>query len=219
MTIAIDGYASTGKSTLAKMLARHYGLTFVDSGALYRGITLFALEQGFFQKNNNTEKLLQDALKSIDIGFDYRNGALILNGNAIDQKIRNQKVSENVSEIASFSFVREFLLQKLRTLKAPKGLVMDGRDIGTVVFPDADFKFFFTAQPQVRAQRRWKELKEKGHSTTYEEILENLLLRDQTDSQRVTAPLRKATDAVEIDTSNKTQEEVFSFLTSIIEGK
>ena len=217
--IAIDGYASTGKSTLAKMLSRHYQIPFIDSGALYRGITLYALEKGFFKDDKLDQESLSEALDGLNLRFDPETGGLCLNGENISQKIRLPQVSDHVSIIATLTMVREFLLHQLRHMTSENGLVMDGRDIGTVVFPNADYKFFFTARPEVRARRRYEELKAQGHKTTFEEVLNNLILRDQTDSTRETAPLRKADDAFEIDTSEMTTEQVFADLLEKIDTK
>ena len=217
--IAIDGYASTGKSTLAKMLSRHYQIPFIDSGALYRGITLYALEKGFFKDDKLDQEALSEALDGLNLRFDPETGGLCLNGENISQKIRLPQVSDHVSIIATLTMVREFLLHQLRHMTSENGLVMDGRDIGTVVFPNADYKFFFTARPEVRARRRYEELKAQGQKTTFEEVLKNLILRDQTDSTRETAPLRKADDAFEIDTSEMTTEQVFADLLEKIDTK
>ena len=217
--IAIDGYASTGKSTLAKMLSRHYQIPFIDSGALYRGITLYALEKGFFKDDKLDQEALSEALDGLNLRFDPETGGLCLNGENISQKIRLPQVSDHVSIIATLTMVREFLLHQLRHMTSENGLVMDGRDIGTVVFPNADYKFFFTARPEVRARRRYEELKAQGQKTTFEEVLKNLILRDQTDSTRETAPLRKADDAFEIDTSEVTTEQVFADLLEKIDAK
>ena len=216
--IAIDGYASTGKSTLAKMLSRHYHLTFIDSGALYRGVTLFALEKGFLKDNELHQKAFRDALEVLDLRSEPA-GDLYLNGENISQKIRLPRVSDDVSTIAALPFVRKFLLHQQRQMALENGLVMDGRDIGTVVFPNADHKFFFTARPEVRAQRRHEELKAQGQETTLEEVLNNLLHRDQTDSSRDVAPLRKADDAIEIDTSELTTDQLFTHLVEKIDAK
>ena len=216
--IAIDGYASTGKSTLAKMLSRHYHLTFIDSGALYRGVTLFALEKGFLKDNELHQKAFRDALEVLDLRSEPA-GDLYLNGENISQKIRLPRVSDDVSTIAALPFVRKFLLHQQRQMALEKGLVMDGRDIGTVVFPNADHKFFFTARPKVRAQRRHEELKAQGQETTLEEVLNNLLHRDKTDSSRDVAPLRKADDAIEIDTSELTTNQLFTHLVEKIDAK
>lgn len=216
--IAIDGYASTGKSTLAKMLSRHYHLTFIDSGALYRGVTLFALEKGFLKDNELHQKAFRDALEVLDLRSEPA-GDLYLNGENISQKIRLPRVSDDVSTIAALPFVRNFLLHQQRKMALENGLVMDGRDIGTVVFPNADHKFFFTARPKVRAQRRHEELKAQGQETTLEEVLNNLLHRDKTDSSRDVAPLRKADDAIEIDTSELTTNQLFTHLVEKIDAK
>lgn len=216
--IAIDGYASTGKSTLAKMLSRHYHLTFIDSGALYRGVTLFALEKGFLKDNELHQKAFRDALEGLDLRLEPT-GDLYLNGENISQKIRLPRVSDDVSTIAALPFVRKFLLHQQRQMALENGLVMDGRDIGTVVFPNADHKFFFTARPEVRAQRRYEELKAQGQETTLEEVLNNLLHRDKTDSSRDVAPLRKADDAIEIDTSELTTDQLFTHLVEKIDAK
>ena len=216
--IAIDGYASTGKSTLAKMLSRHYHLTFIDSGALYRGVTLFALEKGFLKDNELHQKAFRDALEVLDLRSEPA-GDLYLNGENISQKIRLPRVSDDVSTIAALPFVRNFLLHQQRKMALENGLVMDGRDIGTVVFPNADHKFFFTARPEVRAQRRHEELKAQGQETTLEEVLNNLLHRDKTDSSRDVAPLRKADDAIEIDTSELTTDQLFTHLVEKIDAK
>lgn len=217
--IAIDGYASAGKSTLAKMLSRHYQIPFIDSGALYRGITLYALEKGFFKDDKLDQEALSEALDGLNLRFDPETGGLCLNGENVSQKIRLPQVSDHVSIIAALTMVREFLLHQLRHMASENGLVVDGRDIGTVVFPNADYKFFFTARPEVRARRRYEELKAQGQKTTFEEVLNNLILRDQTDSTRETAPLRKADDAFEIDTSEVTTEQVFADLLEKIDAK
>ena len=217
--IAIDGYASTGKSTLAKMLSRHYQIPFIDSGALYRGITLYALEKGFFKDDKLDQEALSEALGGLNLRFDNETGGLYLNAENVSQKIRLPQVSDRVSNIAALTMVREFLLHQLRHMESENGLVVDGRDIGTVVFPNADYKFFFTARPEVRARRRYEELTVQGQKTTFEEVLNNLILRDQTDSTREIAPLRKADDAFEIDTSEVTTEQVFADLLEKIDAK
>ena len=219
LVIAIDGYASTGKSTLAKMLSLHFRIPFIDSGALYRGITLYASENGFFKDEKLDQEALREALDGLNLRFDTETGCLYLNDENVSQKIRLPQVSDHVSNIAALTMVREFLLHQLRHMASENGLVIDGRDIGTVVFPNADYKFFFTAQPEVRARRRYEELKALGQKTTFEEVLNNLILRDQTDSSRETAPLRKAYDAFEIDTSMVTAEQVFADLLDKIDAK
>ncbi len=217
--IAIDGYASTGKSTLAKMLSKHYQIPFVDSGALYRGITLFALERSFFSNNEIDIDSLSEVLESISLRFGLETGELYLNGENVSQKIRLPYVSENVSTIADLTIVRDFLLNQLRDMASENGLVMDGRDIGTEVFPDADYKFFFIARPEIRAHRRHQELKAEGQNINFDKVLSNLIHRDQKDTNRKTAPLRRAEDAFEIDTSEATKDEVFALLLEKIDSK
>lgn len=218
--IAIDGFASTGKSTLAKKLSQHYKIPFIDSGALYRGISLFAIEKGFLKGGNLDRKKLGISLKEgIRMKFDFLNGDLFFDGVNIAEKIRLPLVSDHVSSISALSFVRDFLLKQLRQMGQESGLVMDGRDIGTVVFPEADYKFFFNAQPKVRAQRRYEQLKAQGQKITYDAVLKSLIQRDALDSERDVAPLRKADDAIEIDTSELTSDEVFSFLVKNIDAK
>lgn len=204
---------------MAKMLSQHYRLPFIDSGALYRGVTLFALEKGFLNENKLNQEALGSVLKEASLRFDSDTGDLYLNDKNVSQKIRLPSVSDHVSSIAALPAVRDYLLDQQRDMAHEKGLVMDGRDIGTVVFPDADHKFFFTARPEVRARRRYDELKSQGQQTTLEEVLGNLIHRDKVDSRRNLAPLRRAEDAVEIDTSEVTLEEVFAFLVKKIDAK
>lgn len=217
--IAIDGYASTGKSTLAKMLSRHYQLPFIDSGALYRGVTLYALENSFFENDQLDQEALKEAFDRIRLRFDPKIGDLHLNGENVSQKIRVPLVSDHVSSIAAMSSVRKFILNLLRQMSNEIGLVIDGRDIGTVVFPDADYKFFFIARPEVRASRRYEELLSQGHQTTFEEVLKNLIHRDKIDTSRAISPLCKAVDAFEIDTSEITIDQVFALVLEKIDSK
>ena len=217
--ITIDGYASSGKSTLAKMLSKHYQIPFIDSGSLYRSITLYAIENQFLKEDVLDQSALKKELDGVMIRFDHQTGKLYLNGENISKKIRLPDVSDNVSTIAALSFVRNFVLLKLRKMAINKGLVVDGRDVGTVVFPHADYKFFFNARPEIRAQRRFEELKAKGHNITLNEVFKNLIQRDALDSERDIAPLRKAKDAIEIDTSKLTTDEVFAFLIKKIDSK
>ena len=217
--IAIDGYASTGKSTISKMLSLHFQIPFIDSGAFYRGITLFALKKGFINNDKLDQSLLKDALDTLNLSYDTESGNLYLNGKNVSNKIRLPDVSDNVSLIAGLTFVRKFLLRQLRNISSQNGLVMDGRDIGTVVFPNAEYKFFFSARPEVRARRRYEELKTKGQNSTFQEVLNNIILRDETDISRDIAPLKKANDAFEIDTSDLSTEEVFEILLKKIKYK
>jgi len=212
MIIAVDGFAATGKSTLAKMLSKYYEIPFVDSGALYRGITFFSIVNDFIKGGELDQDALRTRLSEVKMKFDSQTGDLYLNDKNIAEKIRGAEVSEYVSTIAALDFVRAFVLSELRQMGNQNGLIMDGRDVGTVVFPDADFKFFFNASPEVRAERRFEEITAKGQKITFDEVLQNLLIRDKTDSERDLAPLKKAEDAIEVDTSNLTINQVFDFL-------
>ena len=217
--IAIDGYASTGKSTLSKMLSNHLGLPYIDSGAFFRGITFLALEKGWINNENIYQEAIELGLKDIKIYYNTSDNKLILNEIDITDKIRSKLVSSNVSKIAKLPFVRFFILKQQRLMGNNFGMVMDGRDIGTVVFPNADFKFFFTARPEVRAQRRWEEMKANGYFLSYEEVLKSLMNRDKVDTERKFSPLKKANDAIEIDTSDLSLEEAFTILITKINYK
>ena len=217
--IAIDGFASTGKSTLAKMLSKYIGLPYIDSGALFRGITFLALEKGWIVNNIIDETSIEEGLKEVKISFDSQTNSLDLNQRDITDEIRSKSVSSNVSQISKLVFVRSFLLKQQRLMGDSCGLIMDGRDIGTVVFPNADFKFFFTAKPEVRARRRWEEMKANGFSLSYNEVLKNILYRDKTDTERKVSPLKKATDAIQIDTTNLSLDQAFDILVAKINCK
>lgn len=203
--IAIDGYSSTGKSTLAKQLAEQLNYIYVDTGAMYRAISLFAIESGFFKEDQlDTAKLIQ-ALPEVTLEFKSLTGdtfpSIYLNGVSVEEEIRNMQVSEKVSIVAAIPEVRRKLVEQQRKIGEFKGVVMDGRDIGSVVFPDAELKLFMTASEEVRAQRRYEELLAKGEDVTFEEILQNVQERDHLDSTREDSPLIQAEDAVEIDNS------------------
>ena len=217
--IAIDGFASTGKSTLAKRLSKHLGLPYLDSGALFRGITFLALEKGWITDNNIDEKSIKEGIEEVKFNFDSLSNTLTLNERDITYQIRNKLISSNVSQIAKLPFVRLYLLKQQRSMGAINGLVMDGRDIGTTVFPEADFKFFFTAKIEVRAQRRWEEIQADEYLSSYNDVLENLLVRDKIDTERKVSPLKKAVDAIEIDTTDLSLQEVFEILIAKINGK
>ena len=217
--IAIDGFASTGKSTLGKMLSKFIGLPYIDSGALFRGITFLALEKGWIVNNIIDEISIEEGLQEVKISFDPLTNSLNLNKRDITDKIRSKSVSSNVSQISKLVFVRSFLLKQQRLMGDSYGLIMDGRDIGTIVFPNADFKFFFTAKPEVRARRRWKEMKANGYSLSYNEVLKNILYRDKTDTERKVSPLKKATDAIKIDTTNLSLDQAFEILVAKINFK
>ena len=210
--IAIDGFSSCGKSTMAKDLAHELGYIYVDTGAMYRCVALYALQHKLFLKDgeiNSPE--LEAAMPNINISFKLNKETgrpdTYLNNENVENKIRTMEVSSHVSSIAAIPFVREALVAQQQKMGKDKGIVMDGRDIGTVVFPNAELKIFVTASPEVRAQRRYDELMEKGMEADYNEILENVKRRDYIDSHRDVSPLRKADDAIELDNSNISIEE------------
>lgn len=202
--IAIDGYSGTGKSSTAKEVARILGYRYIDSGAMYRAVTLYFLENDI---DPDSYRAVEKALLKIHIDFEINdNGTsiLLMNGQSVEEKIRETRVSDQVSRIAEISEVRKKLVYVQQRLGSEKAIVMDGRDIGTVVFPQAELKIFMTADVQVRAQRRLKELSEKGITTELNKVFMNLQERDQIDTQRKDSPLTKAPDAIEIDTTNLT---------------
>lgn len=209
--VAIDGYSSCGKSTMAKTLARKIGYTYIDSGAMYRAVTLFALENGIITGNDVDAPGLEKRLNEIKITFstDKETGSNIteLNGKDVERRIRTLEVSSHVSAIAALPFIRTFLTAQQRSLGKQKGIVMDGRDIGTTVFPDAELKIFVTASAEVRARRRYDELQAKGERASYEEIIENVKQRDYIDTHREVSPLTQAPDAVVLDNSFMTLEQ------------
>jgi len=212
ITIAIDGHSSCGKSTMAKKLAREIGYIYVDTGAMYRAVTLYALRNNVFDKESNvdTEKL-EGLLSEIEISFkrDEVSGTVntYLNGECVENEIRTLEVSSRVSKIAAIPSVRAKLVEQQQRMGKDKGIVMDGRDIGTVVFPDAELKIFVTASAEIRAQRRFDELKAKGMECDYADILKNVEERDYIDSHRATSPLRKANDAILLDNSSLSIDE------------
>ncbi len=209
--IAIDGYSSTGKSTMAKALARKIGYAYIDTGAMYRAVTLYSLDNNLIDGDKVDEQALQSSLGDIHITFktgaEGRNETW-LNGRCVESEIRSMRVSEKVSIIAALGFVRRDMVRQQQAMGREKGIVMDGRDIGTVVFPQAEMKVFVTADPAVRAQRRYDELRGKGDTnTTYEEVLHNVSERDRIDSTRAESPLRQAEDALLLDNSHMSIEE------------
>lgn len=203
ITIAIDGHSSCGKSTMAKDLARKIGYIYVDTGAMYRAVTLYALRNGMLDDKEALEHALGDIKITFRLNEDSR-PETYLNGENVEREIRSIEVSNHVSPIATLPFVRKFLVAQQQAMGTEKGIVMDGRDIGTVVFPDAELKIFVTASTEVRAQRRYDELKAKGQEASYDEILKNVVERDYIDSHREVSPLRKADDAIELDNSHMT---------------
>lgn len=219
--IAIDGYSSCGKSTLAKELAKALEYRFIDSGAMYRAVTLYLINNQIDIYNVNA---VAESLNNINIDFKINPETLVqetyLNGENVDQELRvNPRIASIVSDVSAISEVRRFLVKQQQYLGNEKGIVMDGRDIGTVVFKEAELKLFITADPQIRAQRRFDELKEKGQNTTIEEVLANLKKRDQIDSNRADSPLRKADDSIELDNSNMSREEQFNFALELARKK
>lgn len=210
--IAIDGFSSCGKSTMAKDLAHELGYIYVDTGAMYRCVALYALQHKLFLKDGEINiPELEAAMPNINISFKLNKETgrpdTYLNNENVENKIRTMEVSSHVSPVAAVSFVRAALVEQQKKMGKDKGIVMDGRDIGTVVFPNAELKIFVTASPEVRAQRRYDELKGKGMEAEFNDILENVKQRDYIDSHRSVSPLRKAEDAIELDNSNISIEE------------
>ena len=219
--IAIDGYSSCGKSTLAKDLAKCIQYHYVDTGAMYRAVTLFLLQNHI---DIYHPELVEIALQNIQITFEYNKESqsqfTILNGENIENEIRvNPRVAGTVSEVSAISAVRRFLVQQQQAMGKKKGIVMDGRDIGTVVFPDAELKIFVTADPNIRAQRRLEELAEKGQETTFDEVLANLEKRDLMDSTRADSPLIKADDAIELNNSKLSKEDQLEWILKLVQEK
>ena len=209
--VAVDGYSSCGKSTFAKAIAARLGYIFIDTGAMYRAVTLYALEQGAISGGEVNEAAVVELLPNIEISFKFNpeRGAsdVYVNGVCVESRIRSIEVSNSVSKISSIAQVRSMLVAMQQAMGRQRGVVMDGRDIGTVVFPDAEMKIFMTADPKVRAQRRYAELTAKGDKVTMEEILENVVSRDRADENRAISPLRRADDAELLDNSYMSVEE------------
>ena len=215
--VAIDGHSSCGKSTMAKSLAAQVGYIYVDTGAMYRAVTLFAMRQGLFDAQGQPDAARLEALvPKIEVSFHLdptTNLPLVcLNGEVVEEEVRTLEVSSHVSAIAALPFVREALTRQQQRMGEEKGIVMDGRDIGTVVFPQAELKVFVTASAEVRAQRRFLELTAKGQAVAFEDILRNVQERDYIDSHREVAPLRQADDALVLDNSELTREEQMQWL-------
>ncbi len=210
IVIAVDGYSSCGKSTMAKDLAREIGYIYIDSGAMYRAVTLFALRNHCFDEDTLDTERLKSLMPGIRVTFERGADGMpvtLLNGENVESEIRKMEVSSHVSPIAAVAFVREAMTRLQQEMGEKKGIVMDGRDIGTAVFPDAELKIFVTASPEVRAQRRFDELTAKGERVNFEDILKNVTERDYIDSHREVAPLRQAEDALVLDNSAMTKEE------------
>ena len=221
LIIALDGHSSCGKSSFAKTIAKELGYIYLDSGAMYRAVTLFAMQKGFIQNKNVDQPSLEKHLQ--DIHIEFRHGRensqyeTYLNGENIEAKIRSMEVSENVSEVSKIKSVRSRLVALQQKMGEKKGIVMDGRDIGTVVFPKADVKLFMTASLEVRTQRRFKELQDKGIAVTQEEVSANLAQRDYLDQNRAESPLKKADDALILDNSNMTPAQQLEWFQIILE--
>lgn len=223
ITIAIDGFSSTGKSTVAKQLAKALSYVYVDTGAMYRAITLYAMRKGYIKTDSfDVASLIKD-LSSLNLKFVFDAGlgyaAIYLNEENVEDEVRTLEVSQYVSRVAAVSEVREKLVAQQQEMGLEKGVVMDGRDIGTVVFPKAELKIFMTATAEERAQRRFKEMKEKGQDVNYEEVLKNVTDRDHLDTTRADSPLVKAKDAVEIDNSALNIEQQFQKILQLADAK
>ncbi len=213
ITIAIDGFSSTGKSTIAKELAKKLNYTYVDTGAMYRAVTLFAIENGIIKETLNKEKLIEN-LPEIKLSFQGKD--ICLNGENVERKIRTLEVADWVSEVATISEVRSLLVEQQQAFGVNGGVVMDGRDIGTVVFPNAELKLFITADAEIRAKRRYDEMISKGENPSFEDVLKNIETRDRIDMNRKDSPLKKAEDAIEIDNSNLTPKEQFEKIYQLV---
>ena len=216
ITIAVDGYSSCGKSTMAKDLAREIGYVYIDTGAMYRTVTLFAIQNGLITSDGINTTLLKQKMGDINITFtlDPETGKPLacLNGVCVEKEIRGMEVAAHVSPIATLDFVREAMVEQQRQMGKEKGVILDGRDIGTTVFPDAELKIFVTASAEIRAERRYKELQEKGEKANFEEILANVKERDHIDQTREVSPLKRADDALLLDNSNMTHAQQEAWL-------
>lgn len=215
--VAIDGYSSTGKSTLAKLIAKEYSLLYLDSGALYRAVTLHAMENGMIDGGGIDEKRLRESLKSLKVSFGK--GGTYIGNRCVEKEIRTLEVSNHVSPVSAIPFVREYVDCLLHEFGRRRRVVMDGRDIGTTVFPDAEVKIFMTATAKVRAQRRFDELVAKGQNPTMEDVMKNIEERDYIDSHRDASPLSRAADAFVLDNSDMTLHEEAIWFRGLMQGK
>ena len=216
--IAVDGYSSTGKSSFAKLLAKKFDFLYLDSGAMYRGVTYFAQQNGYISPDNVISDSLEDALRELDLHFEA-GSQLYMGSECIESQIRSMTVSSQVSPIATVPYVRAWVDERLHVFSEGGRVVMDGRDIGTTVFPDAEIKIFMTASAEVRAKRRYDEMVAKGQNPDLKEVLENLQQRDYIDSHRETSPLKKADDAYTLDNSDMTMQEELAWVQGLIQGK
>ncbi|UYW02540.1 (d)CMP kinase [Flavobacterium agricola] len=222
ITIALDGFSSTGKSTLAKQIAKQLGYVYVDTGAMYRAIALYAMQNNWVNDKQLLKQDLIAALPNVQLKFVYNPtlgfAEMYLNGENVEKQIRSLEVSNQVSKIAAISEVRAKLVEQQQNMGKDKGIVMDGRDIGTVVFPDADLKLFMTADAATRAKRRYEELVAKGDDVAYDEVLKNVQERDLIDSTRTDSPLIKAEDAIAIDNSNLSKDEQYEQVMQLVQS-
>lgn len=219
INIAVDGFSSCGKSTIAKGLAKKLGYTYIDSGAMYRAVALFAYRNGWMTDTDINESELQKHISEIEISFETNpegQQETYLNGENVEKEIRSLQIGNGASRVSTIGFVRRELVRQQQAMGKKKGVVMDGRDIGTVVFPDAELKIFLTASPEVRAQRRFDEMKAKGENPIFDEVLANVKERDLRDTTRDESPLRKADDAVELDNSHITIEEQLQWALDLV---
>ncbi|MBR4568263.1 MAG: (d)CMP kinase [Bacteroidales bacterium] len=223
ITIAVDGFSATGKSTFAKLVAKDFGFLYLDSGAMYRAVTLFAQENGMIDADANIDlEALEKALdKGLDIHFEHTEDGCktFIGDRCVEKDIRTMAVSSQVSPVSAVGFVRNFVDDKLHAFSAAGRVIMDGRDIGTTVFPNAEVKIFMTARPEVRAQRRFDELVEKGENPVMEEVMKNLQERDYIDSHREVSPLSRAADAFVMDNSDMTLHEETVWMLGLLQGK
>ena len=221
ITIAVDGYSSTGKSTFAKMVAKEFGFLYLDSGAMYRGVTLFAMEGGMAPDGTLNEDALKKALPGLDLHFQREDDKTLLysGSRCIEPLIRTLEVSALVSPVSAIPFVRTWVDEHLHAFSEGGRVIMDGRDIGTTVFPNAEVKIFMTAEPAVRAQRRYDELVAKGETPSLEDVMKNLQERDYIDSHRETSPLRQAQDAFVLDNTHMTLHEELVWMLGLLQGK
>ncbi len=223
ITIAIDGFSSCGKSTVAKQLAKQLGYTYIDTGAMYRSVALLCLRNKWIADEQIMEEPLQEAMQTLNIHFTYdaseEKYLTWLNGELVEEAIRRIEVANIVSPVSKLGFVREAMVAQQRKMGEAGGVILDGRDIGTVVFPHAELKIFMTASVEVRAQRRYDELQAKGENISLQEVAKNIASRDEMDQNRAIAPLKKADDAVELDNSNLSHQEQFNFLLELVQER
>lgn len=220
--VAIDGYSSCGKSTMAKTLARETGYIYVDTGAMYRAVSLFCIREGWLTETHLDETQLRNHIANIKLSFKTTNEGkteIYLNGENAESEIRTLEVANGASRVSTLGFVRRELVRQQQLMGAQKGIVMDGRDIGTVVFPDAELKIFLTARPEIRARRRMDEMTAKGETVNFEEVMKNIAERDYRDENRSESPLRKAPDAIVIDNSDLTPEKQQEILRTLFARK